>query len=135
VELDAAEVDHPGQTPEVGDDGEVGGAPAAREDDVHGLEPVRVRVGHALLVEEVSLDSVRVALHLHGPALDVVQDARRQVEVVVDEVAFRQAGAGEVDLVEIRERDVAAADAHPPLVHHTSPIPLRGGPSFWQTAD
>jgi hypothetical protein len=68
--------------------------PLPGKDDVHGLEPVRVRVGHALLVEEVSFDSVRVPFHLHGPALDVVEDARRQVEVVSNEVTLGQAGPG-----------------------------------------
>lgn len=82
------------------------------EDDVHGVEPVRVRVGHALLVEEVALDAVRVALHLHGPARDVVERVRREVDVVVDEVAFRQPRLGKEDLVRVRDGDVAAADAH-----------------------
>jgi hypothetical protein len=81
---------------------------------------------NALLVEE-AVDTVRVAKHLHGPTADVRKDAVSVVEVVADEVALRQAGLGEEDLVEVRELDVSPADPH----RHkpTEPcrqIPLRG---------
>jgi hypothetical protein len=86
--------------------------PLPREDDVHGLEPVGMRLRHALLVEEFALDAVRVPLHLHRPARDVVQDVRCEGEVVGDEIALRQTPLGEEDLVEIRERELAPTDPH-----------------------
>jgi hypothetical protein len=79
-----------------------------------GLEPVRVLIGDPLLVEELALDPVRVTLHLHRAALHMVQRVWREVEVVGDEIALRQPRRREVDLLEVRERDVTTADAHPP---------------------
>jgi hypothetical protein len=42
----------------------------------------------------------------------VREDALRDLEVVADEVALREIARGEVDLVEIGELNVAAADSH-----------------------
>ena len=68
--------------------------------------------GHALLVEEVAFDAVRVAHHVERPLAQVRQRTVGDVEVVRDEVALRQADLREVELVRIRERDVVAADSH-----------------------
>jgi hypothetical protein len=52
VEVDAPEVDDPGEAGRVRHDREVGCAAAAGEQDVHGLEPIRMGIRNALLVEE-----------------------------------------------------------------------------------
>ena len=111
VQLDAAEVDHPGERSGVVDDREDRRVPGRK---LHELLADEVGVRrHALLVEEVAVDPVRVALHVERPAADVVQRARRDLEVVRDEVALRQPGLREEDLVRVRDRDLVAPDAHP----------------------
>jgi hypothetical protein len=112
VQVDAAEVRDPSKGRRLRHDGEIGRPPAAREEDVDRLEPVRMRVRNTLLVEEEAVDPVGVAEHLHGPPADVREDAVRDLEVVVDEVALRQPRLGKVDLVEVRELDIAPADSH-----------------------
>ena len=111
MELDAAEVRDPGETGRVRDDGKVR-LIAGRVVDVHGLEPLGMRDGHSLLVEEVALDPVGVSLHLHWPSCHVVEDRVGDVDVVLDEVAFGQAHLGEKDLLEIGDLDLAACDEH-----------------------
>ena len=117
VQVDAAEVDDPGERRRLVADREVGRAPG-RELDVHGLEPVGMIGRNALLVEEPLLRAVRVALHLHRAALDVVQDVRRDVEVVLDEVELLQPALREEDLVRVRDVDLAPADSqlHAPIL-------------------
>jgi hypothetical protein len=88
VQLDAAEVGDPRQSGGVADDREVGVAPA-RKPDPERVYPVRMGVRDALLVEEKAVDPIRVALHLHGPSLCRIEHVRREVEVVLDEVALR----------------------------------------------
>jgi len=84
--------------------------------DVHGLQPLGVRHGHALLVEEVALDAVGMPLHLHRPALDVVQHVRREIRVVLDEISLRQPRRGEEHLLEVGDRDLTLADTHDVIV-------------------
>ena len=97
--------------PAVGDDGKIR-LVARRIADVHGLEPLGMRYGHALLIEEVALDAVGVTLHLHRTSRHVVEDSVGDVDVVLDEVALRQAHLGEEDLVEIGDLDLTAGDKH-----------------------
>ena len=111
VQLDAAEVRDPREPGGVRDDGEVR-VPPARKVDPERVQPVRMRLRNALLVEEKPVHAVRVALHLHRPAAHVVEHAGRDVDVVLDQVALRQPGLREEDLVQVGEADVAAADAH-----------------------
>jgi len=110
VELDAAEVDDPRERGRVVDDGEDGRV-AAREADELLANVVGVR-GNALLVEEVALDAVRVALHVERPPADVVERARRHVDVVLDEVVLRQTALGEERFLRVRDLDLVAADSH-----------------------
>ena len=63
--------------------------------------------------EEVALDSVRVALHVKGAPANVVERARRDVEVVRDEVALGQPRLGKEDLARVGYRNFAATDPHP----------------------
>ena len=72
---------------------------------------VRMR-GHALLVEEVTVDAVRVALHVERPPADVVERAACDVDVVLDEIALRQPALGEEELVRVGDRDLVAAESH-----------------------
>jgi len=51
-----------------------------------------------------------VALHLHRPALDVIQAVRRDVDVVLDEVALGQALRWKEELVGIGDADLAPCD-------------------------
>ena len=111
MQLDAAQVRDPGKAGRIGDDREVR-LVARWIVDVHGLEPLRMGHGHALLVEEVALDAVGVSLHLHRPSGDVVKDRLGNVDVVLDEVAFGQAHLGKEDLLEIGDLDLAAGDEH-----------------------
>jgi len=110
VELDAAEVDDPRERGRVVDDREDGRV-AAREADE--LLPDVLGMGwNPFLVEEVALDAVRVALHVERPPADVVERARRDVDVVPDEVGLRQPALGEEGLLRIRDLDLVAADSH-----------------------
>jgi hypothetical protein len=80
--------------------------------------------GNALLVEEVALDPVRIAQHLHRSLAHVRQDALGDVDVVADEVALRGPEPREEDLVEVGERHLSPADDHERRVR--SRITLRG---------
>jgi hypothetical protein len=112
VQVDATEVDDPREASRLGHHGEVGRAPAAGKDDVNGFEPVGMRGGNTLLVEEEPVHAVRIAQHLHGAVADMREDDVRDVDVVADEVALGQPALREEDLVEVRDRDVAPADPH-----------------------
>ena len=71
-----------------------------------------MRLRHPLLVEEVAVCPVRVALHQHRAARDVVEHERRELQVVAKEVALRDAEAREEDLLEIREPDLTPSNPH-----------------------
>ena len=100
VQLDAAEVDDPRQRRRVVDHREDRRV-AARELDVLLADVIRVR-RHPLLVKELPVHAVRVAHHVEGPAPQVRERSVGEVDVVLDEVALRQAGLGEEDLVRVR---------------------------------
>ncbi len=112
MQVDAAEVGDPREARRIGHDGEVGRPSTPREDDVHGLEPVRMRVRNTLLVEEEPVDAVGVAQHLHGPAPDMRKEALGHVEVVADEVALRQPVLWEEPLFEVRELNFVPTYSH-----------------------
>src|SRR5262249_23951040 len=88
------------------------GRVTARERDVHFADVVGMVREHALLVEELAFDAVRVALHVERAAAEVGEGAVGDFEVVADDVALRQAGLGEEHLVGVRDRDVLPADSH-----------------------
>ena len=85
VQLDAAEVDDPGEARRVVDDDLLGGA-ARRERQRHGAQPVRPLLGRALLVERLALGAVDEALEHDRPIADAGERARRDRQVVADEV-------------------------------------------------
>jgi hypothetical protein len=110
VELDAAEIDHPRERRGVVDDREHGRVSAGEADEL--LAHVFGMRRHALLVKEVAADAVGIAHHVKRPAAKMRERTVRDVEVVADEVALRQAALGEEELVRIRDRHVMAVDAH-----------------------
>ena len=72
VEVDAAEVDHPQERGQVLDHREVDDVARLVLDGAD-LDPVRPRRGRALHEEELAGRAVRVALHDHGPVVEVGQ--------------------------------------------------------------
>src|SRR5215204_6924417 len=64
-------------------------------------------------MEEVVVDPVREALHVEEPPPQVRQDARRDVDVVLDEVDLLQPALGEEDLVRVRDVDLGAPHLQP----------------------
>ena len=110
VQLDAPQVDHPGQCRPVVDDGE-DRRMAAREPDELRADEVRMG-GHPLLVEEIALDAVRIPHHVEGPASQMRQGTVRDVEVVLDEVALREPRPRKEELVRVREGDLVPVDLH-----------------------
>src|SRR5262249_37432187 len=114
----------PRQRGRVVDDREDGRV-AARELDVL-LVDVRWMVRrHALLVEELVGDAVREALHVEQATAEMWQRARREVDVVLDEVDLLQPALREEDLVRIGHVDLVAPDSE---LHAWSirKSPLRG---------
>ena len=63
----------------------------------------------ALLEEELSRRAVHVTLERHRPPADAAERPLGHVEVVADEVELRVPGLREIDLVGVRDRDLAAA--------------------------
>ena len=110
IEVDAAEIDHPEQGREIVDHREVDDASRAVLDRAR-PEPVRTGRRRALHEEELALRAVRIALHDHRPVPDVRQEHGRDVRVVGEQVAFRQAELRPERLREIRERQRLATDA------------------------
>ena len=109
VEVDAAEVDDPGQRRGLVHDDLVGG-PAGREGQLGGADPVGRVVRRPLLEERLLGDAVDEALEGHRPAADAGQRAVGDRKVVVDEVELRVSGVREVDLLRVGDRDLATAD-------------------------
>ena len=109
VQVDAAEVDDPGKRRGLVDDDLVG-RPTGRERQLGRADPVGRVVRGALLEERLLGDAVDEALERHRPAADAGQRAIGDREVVVDEVELRVPRIGEVDLLRVRDRDLAAAD-------------------------
>ena len=93
VQLDAAEVDDPGQARGVVDDDLLGGAARGKRQR-HRAQPGRPLVGRALLVERLALGAVDEALEHDGPVADAAP-ARpsRDRQVVADEVELARACA------------------------------------------
>src|SRR5437868_12548845 len=109
VELDASEIRDPREASGVGHHREVRLVPGWVA-DVDRFEPVRMRIGNALLIEEVAIDAVRVPLHLHRASGHVVQHGVSDVDVVADEVALGESGFREEHLLDVGDLDLAAGD-------------------------
>ena len=116
VEVDAAEVDDPGEGRGIGHD-DLFGRIARRVVQCRGLDPVGTLLGSALLEERLLRDALHEPLQHHRPAVDAAQGAVGDGEVVVHDVELGEAGLGEHDLVGVRDANLAAADLeHPGIV-------------------
>ena len=102
IEVDAAEVDDPEQRCEVLHHREVDDV-SRRVRDATGLDPRRVRLGDALHEEAFPRRAVGVALHDHGAIAEVRQERRRDVGVVLEEIALRDPRVAPEQLVEVRQ--------------------------------
>ncbi len=112
VEVEAAEVGHPGQAGRVVDHDLVG-RPARGEGELDRAEPVRPLLRGPLLEEEVAAGAVRVALEGHRPAASAAQRAVGDRDVVAHDLKLRDRAAGsirEVDFVRVGDGHLAAGD-------------------------
>src|SRR5581483_6809302 len=78
--------------------------------DAADLNPVGTRRRCPFHEEEVAAGAVRVPLHHHRAIADVRQQHRRDVGVVLQQVAFRQLQLGPEDLAKVAETDLLAGD-------------------------
>src|SRR3954451_9538678 len=106
VEVDAAQVDDPGEAGGVVDDDLVGGAPR-REREGRDAKPIGPVVGGPLLEEERTTGAVDEALEGHRSPADPDQGAVRDGEVVANQVDLVRARLWEEALVRVRERGLA----------------------------
>src|ERR671935_588156 len=110
VQLDAAEIDHPRKGGGVVDDREHGRVSTRKLDEL--LADVVRMLRHALLVEEVRVDAVRIADHVKRPAPEMRERAVGDVDVVGDEVALREPARREEHLLRVRDGNVVTAYSH-----------------------
>src|SRR4051812_5775208 len=109
VELEAGEVRHPSERRGVARHHLIG-ATARREAQLDHLDPVRPGLRRALLVEELAIDSVRVAHQHVRPATRAPQRALGHRDVVAHEVELGVLRLWEKDFGGIRNGDLAAVD-------------------------
>ena len=109
VEVDAAQVRHPGQGRRVAGDHLLGGAPG-REAEQHGLDPFRPLVRGALLEERLALGTVHEPLEHVGPPGRAAQRAVGHGQVIPDQVELGVPGMREIHLARVRYLDGLAPD-------------------------
>jgi hypothetical protein len=122
MEAEAREVDGPHDVRHVGEDERPRGRPVRRRDDRR-LEPVRRRLGDALLEERASLGPVRKALHECRPPGDDAHERLGDGEVVAHEIELRLLPLGEEHLVRARHREVSPRDIEHVLLGHRPTVP------------
>ena len=110
IEVDAAEVDDPGQAGRVVDHDLVGG-PAGREGERRGPDELGQILGRTLLEERLAGRAIDEPLERHRPPARPTQRTVRDGQVVADEVDLRVPGLREVDLARVGDRDLAIPDA------------------------
>ena len=135
VQVDAAEVDDPEQRRQVLDHREIDHAARAVRDRA-GLDPLGPRRRRALHEERLAGGAVGIALHHHRPIDQVRQQHRRDVGVVLQQVALGEAELGPERLVEVGQLDFAVAEDDGRILagrdlHSTA---LRGGDRRWCTS-
>ena len=109
VEIDATEVDDPGELGRVAQHHFAGGAPGG-ELQLHGLDPEWPRLRGPLLEEENALRAVHVPLQRHRPATRPTQRAPGDRQVIADQIELRVSALREEDLLRIRDGDLASLD-------------------------
>src|SRR5215471_4603398 len=87
MQLDAAEVDDPGEAGRIVDDDLFGG-PAGREREHDGAQPGRPFRGRALLVEGFAFGAVHETFEDDGTVLNAGQRAGRDGQIVANQVEF-----------------------------------------------
>src|SRR5947207_9335902 len=83
-----------------------------------GLHPTRPMRRAIFFVEERLIDTVRVPFHGERPVLQMRQQHRRNANVVVDYLTFRESGFRIEDLVEVRDRELFSLDDQLRLIAH-----------------
>ena len=109
VEVEASEVDDPGQARGIPDH-RLLGRRSARVVQGRGVDEVGVVLGHALLEERLLVDALHEALQHHRPPAGAAQRPRRDREEVPHDIELRQPGLREDDLVGARDTHLVTVD-------------------------
>ena len=109
VQVDAPEIHHPQQRRHVVDDRKVDDVAVAVIDGA-GADPFGTRRRRALHEEERPRGAVRIALHHHRAVADVRKQHGRNIGVVLDQAAFRDAALRPERLAQVRQANVLARD-------------------------
>ena len=107
IEIDAPEIDQPQEGWKIVDDWKVDDVAGAVFDRARSY-PRRTRRRRALHVEEVSGNTVRIALHDHRAVGDVRNQDVGDARVVTKEIALGQLELGKIDFSQVGQSDPAA---------------------------
>ena len=107
MQLDAAEVDDPGKPRRIIDH-EFFRSPTRRERQRGGSQPRRTLGGRALLIKRLAFGAINESLENDRAILDPGESARRDGQVVADEIEFRELClSGKIRLVRVCHADFA----------------------------
>src|SRR4051812_3686142 len=109
MQLEAAEVRHPGERRGVARHQLLGAAAGGKLEFDH-LDPLRPALGRALLEEKVAIDAVRIAHQHVRPATRTTQRAVRQGHVIPGHIELGDLRGGKEQLRRVGDHDLAAAD-------------------------
>src|SRR5439155_5324506 len=109
IEVDASQVDDPGQLRGVADHDLFRG-PARGKGELDGLDPLGARRRGALLKEGLAFGSVDEALEGHGASANATQRSLGDRQVIADQIELGVAAPREEDLVGIADRDGTPGD-------------------------
>jgi hypothetical protein len=126
VEVDATEVDHPGQRGRVADHDLLGGTAGGVLELGH-LDPVGPLGRSPLLPDRLFVEPLHEPLEHHRPPPHPAQRALGHSEVVVDQVELGVTAGREHHLVGVGDRHLAAGDLEDRRLRH-APYSLRAGP-------
>ena len=88
------------------------------------LDPGRKRIGHALLLNGVVLDPTRKSIHVQRTVADMRNHARRNLLVILSELALGDAVRREEDLLGVSDRDLLPVKGWNSLFLPPTPSPL-----------
>ena len=109
VEIDTPQIDDPHQRGPILNHRKIDDSARAVL-DVADLDPVRPRAGRPLHEEELPRRPVRIAFHDHGAVTKMRQQHCRDVRVVLQQIALRQAELLPEDLAQVRQPDLTLVD-------------------------
>ena len=121
VELERGQVGRPHEPGQVVDRARLDVGVGVERD---GREPGGAVAGAALLEEPLALDAVGEAHHRDRAVLEVGEHRRRDPGVVVDHLAFGEAGRGVQDLVEVGEPELGGRPPRRGSRSPERPVPL-----------